>query len=176
MFPQLRCKYNCGVCDYWQQGRGFCAKASARRRPPGPARADARLNPCVFQMQVRLAQLQAAFAQGIFERRSLRIKLDMETPHLEQISDAEKHLQMVERLKQKVGRTRAQRCAFRLPVRIARQDDDRKEDFIARGTQGMEDGNPSTCGIFQSSRIKSGAKLSHVSRARRESVTDLSCL
>jgi hypothetical protein len=56
-------------------------------------------------MQVRLAQFQTAFAQGIFQRRALRIKLDVETSHLEKIRDAEKTFQVVKGFEQKIGRT-----------------------------------------------------------------------
>jgi hypothetical protein len=105
----------------------------------GNPAASFRLRSCDFEMQVRLAQLQTAFAQGIFQRRALRIKLDVETPHLEKIGDSEKTFQVVKGLEQKIGRTCAKRRALGFLGRISGQHDDRKEDFIAGGAKGVED-------------------------------------
>ena len=89
---------------------------------------------------MRLAKLQTAFAQGVFQGRALRIQLDVETPHLEEIGDAQKDFQVVEGLEQEIGRTGAQRGALGFLVRIGGQHDHRQEDFVAGRAQGMEDG------------------------------------
>ena len=87
-------------------------------------------------MQVRLAKLQTAFAEGFFERGALRIKLHVQTSHLEEIGDAEKNFEVVKGLQQKIGRACAECRAFGLPVRIGGQHDDRKENLIASRAQG----------------------------------------
>jgi hypothetical protein len=115
--------------------------SSADRRgtlAPNPA-TGIRLRSCVFEMRVRLAKLQTAFAEGFFERRALRIKLHGQTPHLEEIGDAEKNFEVVEGLEQKIGRACAECRAFSLAVRIGGQHDDWKENLIAGRTKGVED-------------------------------------
>ena len=92
-----------------------------------------------FELEVRFAQLEAAFAQRIFQRGALGIELDVKTPHLEEIGDAKKNFELVERLEEKVGGARGERAAFRFLIGIGGKDDDREKNFVAGGTKGMKD-------------------------------------
>src|SRR5438445_12858672 len=71
-----------------------------------------------LQIQVRLTQFQTFFTEGVFKGGPLSIKLEVETPHFEEISDAEKNLQVSERLEQEVGRTCAKSGASRFLIYI----------------------------------------------------------
>lgn len=93
----------------------------------------------VFQLKVRFAQLEAAFAQRIFQRSTLGIELDVKTPHLEEIGDAKKDFELVERFEEKIGRTGGKRPTFGLLIGIGGKDDDGEKNFIAGGTKGMKD-------------------------------------
>ena len=59
------------------------------------------------ELEPRFAQLGCSFPKGVFQRGHLHVELDMETPHLEEIGDAQKDFQLVERLEQEIGRARA---------------------------------------------------------------------
>ena len=95
-----------------------------------------------LQIRVRLTQFQTFFMEGVLKGGSLSIKLDVETPHFEEISDAEKNFQVIEGLEQEVGRTCAKGGAFCFLICISGQNDDREEDIIAGGAKGAEDRKP----------------------------------
>jgi hypothetical protein len=104
------------------------------------AQANVRLRLGRFEMQMRRAKFQTAFAQGVFQGGALRIQLDVKPPHLEEIGDAQKDFHLVERLKQKIGRAGGEGSASGGLVGIGREHDDREKDLAAGGPQGMKDG------------------------------------
>ena len=106
----------------------------------GRSRTSVQLRSCVFEMPMRRSKLQAAFAQGIFQSGALRIQLNVETPHLQEIGDAKKNFQVVQGLEQEIGGTSAERGPLGFLVRIGRKHDHREKDFAAGGAQGMENG------------------------------------
>src|SRR5205085_11927595 len=87
------------------------------KRPTGPWLHSFELGGC-------LAQLQTFGVKGVFERGTLHIELDVEPPHLEEIADAEKDLELVEGLEEEIGRAGTERVSFRAFVSIGGQDDD----------------------------------------------------
>src|SRR5437763_947783 len=95
------------------------SRAAFRGRPTGPWLHSFELRGC-------LAQLQTFCVKGVFERGALHIELDVEPPHLEEIANAEKDLELIERLEEEIGRAGTERVSFRAFVSIGGQDDDRQ--------------------------------------------------
>ena len=74
-----------------------------------------------------LQELLRAFAHRGLERALLLLALEVEPPCLQEVLDPEDDFHMVERLRQKVRRTRVQGPPLRVAGRIGRQDHDWQE-------------------------------------------------
>ena len=74
----------------------------------------------------------------LLESSAASIKQLMNATGLEQVPNAQKHLDVIERLVQKIGRPAMQSSAFAFLINVGGKDDDRQVDLASFGTEGFE--------------------------------------
>ena len=84
-----------------------------------------------------LQELLRAFAYDLLERSIVTIEVEVKVPRVEEVLDAQEHLEPVERLRQKVLGTGLQRALLRCDARIGREDQDREKHV--RGNLELSD-------------------------------------
>ena len=74
----------------------------------------------------------------LLESSAASIKQLMNATGLEQVPNAQKHLDVIERLVQKIGRPAMQGSAFAFLINVGGKDDDRQVDLASFGAEGFE--------------------------------------
>ncbi len=80
---------------------------------------------CLLQLPDRGTQLGSAFADCVLKRGALIIEKEVRAAALEKIANTQSDLSVVERLKQKVRRSGAERAPLRFLICVRGKDNDR---------------------------------------------------
>jgi hypothetical protein len=80
------------------------------------------------------SQFSGAIANGIFESGALVVEKLVRTATLEQITNTQRDLNVIERLEQEVGRAGLQPTPFGFLIRVRSQNHDRQKCIAGIGT------------------------------------------